>query len=166
MQNPAGPDVPEIPKFAFTFTDTHLIFSEEPAVEKAIRTLNSTEDTSMNSTRWFNFAKSAIPSRAGMVTLQNDKTSGKFIWSQMRDLAKNSKKKSKKQNIEVGVGIKPGSSLPELMFSQAGIQLIDFSLLPEFDTIKQYFGLSAFYGISRTDGFFFEMKYLNPPDID
>ena len=39
----------------------------------------------------------------------------------------------------------------------------DFSLLPEFGVVKKYFGLSAGYGISRPDGFFFEFKYLNPP---
>ncbi len=43
---------------------------------------------------------------------------------------------------------------------------IDFSLLPEFDVVRKYFGLSAFYGISRPDGFFFEFKYINTPGTD
>ncbi|MBN1805852.1 MAG: DUF3352 domain-containing protein [Sedimentisphaerales bacterium] len=166
MQNPAAQDMPEMPKFAFTFTDTHLIFSQESVVEKAIRTLNSTENTSMDSARWFNFAKSAIPSLTGMVTLQNDRASGKYIWSQMRDTTQNTTNKDSDANFEMGAGIRHGSSLPEVMFSQAGIRLLDFSLLPEFDAIEKYFGLSTFYGISRPDGFFFEFKELNPPDID
>jgi hypothetical protein len=171
MQNSYGRgapqrEIPEMPTFAFTFTDTHLIFSKESAVEKAIRTLNSTENTSMDSAKWFNIAKSAVPSLTGMVTLQNYKASGKFIWSQMRDMANKDKKEDSNSKIEMGVGVRPGSSFPEVMFSQSGKQLFDFSLLPEFDEIKEYFGLSAFYGISRSDGFFFEIKYLNPPDID
>jgi hypothetical protein len=166
MQNPTAQDMPEMPKLAFTFTNTHLIFSKEPAVEKAIRTLNSTGNTSMDSARWFNFAKSALPSRTGVVTLQNDKASGKFIWSQIRKPDKNEAKDDTDSKIKMGVGVKPGSSFPELMFSQAGKQLLDFTLLPEFDKIKKYFGLSTAYGITRPDGFFFEMKYLNPPDID
>ena len=44
--------------------------------------------------------------------------------------------------------------------------LFNFSLLPEFDTVRKYFGLSAFYGISTPEGFFFEFKYLNPPATD
>ena len=39
---------------------------------------------------------------------------------------------------------------------------LDFSLLPDFDAVRKYFGLSASYGIARQDGFFFEFKYINP----
>jgi len=53
-----------------------------------------------------------------------------------------------------------GSTLPNFMFSQAGSDLFDFSLLPEFDVVRKYFGLSAFYGLSIPEGFFFELKYL------
>jgi hypothetical protein len=28
--------------------------------------------------------------------------------------------------------------------------------------VKKYFGYSAFYGVSRPDGFLFESKYVNP----
>jgi hypothetical protein len=41
-------------------------------------------------------------------------------------------------------------------------QSSDFGLLPEFDVVRKYFGCSAFYGVSRDDGFLFEFKYLNP----
>jgi hypothetical protein len=166
MQNPAGMEIPKMPKYAFTVTDTHLIFSKESSVEKAIRTLSSAQNVSVDSARWFNIAKSAVPSLAGLVTLQNDTASGKYIWSEMRNLTKQMKNKDKDSSIEMGVGVRPGSSFPQMMFSQAGVELFDFSLLPEFDAVKKYFGLSALYGISKPDGFFFEFKYLNPPSID
>lgn len=158
--------IPQMPKLAFTVTDTHLIFSTESAVEKAIRTLNSTQNLSVDSARWFNMAKSAIPSLVGLVTLQNDTAFGKYIWTEMRKLTKQMKNKDNDSSIEMGVGVRPGSAFPQMMFSQAGVQLFDFSLLPEFDAVKKYFGLSAFYGISKPEGFFFEMKYLNAPDVD
>ena len=66
-----------------------------------------------------------------------------------------------KQN-RIGVGISSGSILPQMSFTQGGEALLDFSLLPEFDDVKKYFGVSAFYGISRQDGYFFEFKYMNP----
>ena len=166
MQNPGGRQIPIIPKFAFTVTDTHLIFSTESAVEKAIRTLNSTQNVSVDSARWFNIAKSAVPSVAGLVALQNDTTSGKYIWSEMRNLSKQMKKKDKDSSVKMEIGVKPGSTFPQMMFSQAGVDLFDFTLLPEFDAVKKYFGLSAFYGNSKPDGFFFELRYLNPPDMD
>ncbi len=61
---------------------------------------------------------------------------------------------------EIGVGVSSGSTVPNFIFSQAGSDLFDFSLLPEFDAVRKYFGLSAFYGLSRPEGFFFELKYL------
>jgi hypothetical protein len=171
MQNPYGRGMPQrriptMPKYAFTVTDTHLIFSKESAVENAIRTLNSAQNISVDSARWFNIAKSAVPSLAGMVTLQNDTASGRYIWSEMRNLTKQMQNKDKNSSMEMGVGVRPGSAFPQMMFSQAGVQLFDFSLLPEFEAVKKYFGLSTFYGISRPDGFFFEFKYINPPDVD
>ena len=166
MQNAAGRQIPKMPNYAFTITDTHLIFSKESSVEQALRTLNSTETVSVDSERWFNIAKSSIPSLVGLVTLQNDTVSGKYIWSEMRNLSKQTKNKDKESSVGMGIGVNPGSAFPKMMFSRAGFDLFDFGLLPEFDVVKKYFGLSALYGISKSDGFFFEFKYLNPPDAD
>ena len=164
MQNSNRGQIPKMPKYAFTVTDTHLIFSEESSVERALRTLNSTETVSVDSERWFNVAKSSIPSLVGLVTLQNNTVSGKYLWSGMRNLSK-LMNKDKESNLEMGVGGRI-SVVPKMLFDQAGADLFDFGLLPEFDVVKKYFGLSTLYGISKSDGFFFEFKHLNPPDID
>jgi len=155
-----------MPKYAFTVTDTHLIFSEESSVEQALRTLNSTENVSVDTKRWFNIAKSSIPSLVGLVTLQNNTVSGKYLWSGMRNLSKQMKSQDKESNIEMGIGGIADSVVPKMLFDRAGFDLFNFGLLPEFDAVKKYFGLSTLYGISKSDGFVFEYKYLNPPDID
>ena len=171
MQNPGRgtpqggnpPETPTMPKLAFTVTDTHLIFAGESAVEQVIRALNSTENLSVSSTQWFNKAKSTIPSVVGLASLQNDAALGEFFWSDLRELKKEtSKSKDTDSSTKIGVGVSSGSPFPQMILSQAGSDLFDFSLLPEFDVVRKYFGLSAFYGISRPDGFFFEFKYLNP----
>lgn len=166
MQNPNRGQIPKMPKYAFTVTDTHLIFSEESSVEQALRTLNSTETVSVGSERWFNIAKSSIPSLVGLVTLQNDTISGKYVWSGMRNLSKQMKNKDKESNVGMGVGGRAGSVVPKMLFGRGVADLFDFGLLPEFDVVKKYFGLSTLYGISKSDGFFFEFKHLNPPDVD
>jgi len=161
MQIPGLPETPTMPKFAFTVTDTHLIFSDESAVEQVIRALNSTETVSVSSEEWFNKAKSAIPSVVGLANFQNDAASGEFFWSDLRELKKEtSKSKDTDSSTTIGVGVSSESPFPQLMLSQAGSDLFDFSLLPEFDEVRKYFGLSAFYGLSKPDGFFFELKYL------
>jgi len=163
MQIPGLPETPTMPKFAFTVTDTHLIFSDESAVEQVIRALNSTETVSVITEEWFNKAKSAIPSVVGLASFQNDAASGEFFWSDLRELKKEtSKSKDPDSSTTIGVGVSSESPFPQLMLSRGGSDLFDFSLLPEFDEVRKYFGLSAFYGLSKPDGFFFELKYLNP----
>ncbi len=157
------PETPQMKKFAFTVTDTHLIFSIESIVEQAIRTLNSTGAVSLDSAKWFNKAKSIIPSVVGVATLENNADAIEILWSELRSVKKQtSESKSTDSETQVGVEVRSGSPLPYLMFSQAGADLLDFGLLPEFDEVRKYFGLSASYGLSRPDGFFFEFKYLNP----
>jgi len=163
MQIPGLPETPTMPKFAFTVTDTHLIFSDESAVEQVIRALNSTETVSVITEEWFNKAKSAIPSVVGLASFQNVAASGEFFWSDLRELKKEtSNSKDTDSSTKIGVGVSSESPFPQLMLSRGGSDLFDFSLLPEFDEVRKYFGLSAFYGLSKPDGFFFELKYLNP----
>lgn len=161
MQIPGLPETPTMPKFAFTVTDTHLVFSDESAVEQVIRALNSTETVSVITEEWFNKAKSAIPSVVGLASFQNVAASSEFFWSDLRELKKEtSKSKDPDSSTTIGLGVSSESPFPQLMLSQAGSDLFDFSLLPEFDEVRKYFGLSAFYGLSKPDGFFFELKYL------
>ena len=163
MQGPADSAVRQIPKMAFTITETHLIFGVESTVERAIRTLSSTEAASVGSAKWFTSAKLPIPSVVGLAGLQDNVASAELWW--MMKEAEKSKSKGKDSNFSMGFGMssKPGL-MPGLMFSQAG--LFDAGLLPEFDAVRKYFGVSALYGISRPDGFFFELKYLNRVDTD
>ena len=151
MQGPPGPSALQIHKLAFTVTDTHLIFGTESTVERAIRTLGSTEAALVASAEWFNNAKSSIPSVAGLACLQDNVASSELFWWMMKESSK-----TKTSSILVGPN-------PALVFSQMGF---DFNTLPEFDAVRKYFGSSAFYGASRPDGFLFEFKYLNPTGTD
>ena len=157
MMEPALAGGPAMPKLAFTVTDTHLIFASEDAVEKAIRALGSGSG-SVASAKWFSQAKSAIPSSVGMAGLQNGEVSGEFLWSTMRNMKMPDKGAGM---TPAGIGL-AGATSPQMILSQVGGDLFDFSLLPDFDAVRKYFGLSASYGIARQDGFFFEFKYINP----
>jgi hypothetical protein len=162
MQAPGGgPGAPKMSLSAFTVTDTHLIFGSESVVEQTIRTLSSNRAESISSTAWFNKAKSNIPSAVGIAGLQNNAASGELLWSTIRQSVKPDKAVSGDKNNEITVGLTSQSIFPQIMFSRSD-GMIDFSLLPEFEAVKKYFGISTFYGISRQDGFFFEFKYLTP----
>jgi hypothetical protein len=156
LQEPSAPSTLQMPNLAFTITDTHLIFGVESTVERAIRALSSNETASFSSAEWFSWCQSAIPSVVGLAFLEDTAASGELFWWMMKE-----GQTSKNPSISLGISVSPNLGLT---FLQSG--LFNFSLLPEFDAVRKYFGLSTFYGISRPDGFFFELKYLNPRSID
>jgi len=164
-QAPTTPDAPKMPKLAFTVTDTHVVFGSESTVQRAIRTLSSTGTASIASAKWFTTAKSAVPTVVGLVGFQDNATLGEALWQMLKEHTKSAKSKTKDSDIDIGIAISSQSPFPYLVFSQAG-DLFDSGLLPEFGVVRRYFGLSAYYGISRPQGFFFEFKYLNPPGTD
>ena len=146
MQARSESNAPQTPTLAFTVTDTHLIFANEPAVERAIRALSSTDSSSLGSAKWFTSTKSAVPSVVGMAALEDNAASSEIFWWMV-------KQSSKAESSAAQAG--PAST----KFSPMEIgKLVNFDLLPQFDAVRKYFGLSAFYGISTPEGFFFEFK--------
>lgn len=155
---PISEAAPSVPKTAFTITDTYLVFGSESAVERAIRTLSSPQPGSLSSATWFGKAKSAIPSAVGLAALQDDVASTEIFWKMLKEMGKNEDKSS---SATIGATVGSTSLFPQMMFSGPGFDLFNFGLLPQFDTVRKYFGLSVSYGISRQDGFFFEFKDIN-----
>ncbi|MBW8001390.1 MAG: hypothetical protein FVQ80_05155 [Planctomycetes bacterium] len=143
----------QMPKLAFTVTDTYIIFGTEAAVEKAIRTQKSDISASINSAKWFNKAKASIPSVTGLAVLEDDAASTEAFWSMM-------KKTNKVQGNQALSAVSP------IQIDSLIMDMLDFSLLPDFDAVRKYFGISTLYGISREDGFFFECREINPEDSD
>jgi hypothetical protein len=149
MQAHSESNAPQTPTLAFTVTDTHLIFASEPVVERTIRALSSADASSLGSTKWFASAKSAVPSVVGMAALEDNAASSEIFWWMA------------KQSGKAAVSAGPAA----IKFAPAGIsELVNFDLLPPFDAVRKYLGLSAFYGISTPEGFFFEFKDISPTE--
>jgi hypothetical protein len=160
MQAPLGQSGAQPPSLAFTVTGNYLIFGPEAAVERAIRALSSSETTTLDSAEWFTLVKSAMPSNVGLVSLQDNAAASKPAWEAMRKISKDTVSPDGEFSMSVGM-----SSSLGLLFSQTGSNLFNFSLLPEFDKVRKYFGVSTSYGVSRPDGFYFEFKYLDSPEL-
>ena len=153
MQSHTDSQMPRMPKLAFTVTDIYIIFGTEASVEKAIRTLKSDTSASINSAKWFNKAKASIPSVTGLAVLEDDATSTEALWSML-------KKTNKAQGNYALSVVSP------IQIDSFIMDMFDFSLLPDFDAVRKYFGISTLYGISREDGFFFECREISPEDSD
>jgi hypothetical protein len=153
---PPAPAIPPLPKVAFAVTDTHLVIGVESAVERAIRTLST--GSSGDLPKWFAKARSAVPDSVGLAGFEDTAAVAEVFWKEIKTAAAEEAESSDGSKHTVNIGV----STSGLAFSQAGLDIIDVKLLPEFDLVRKYFGLSATYGIARPDGFFFEFKYLNP----
>jgi hypothetical protein len=135
---------------AFTITDTHLIIGTEPAVERAIRTLAGAQAESVGSAEWFAKAKSAVPSVVGLACLEDTSASAELMWWMLRE-------GSQRQRANIGLGSSASVlAQPDLW------QFADFTLLPDYNAVKKYFGSLVLFGASRADGFQLEFKFLNP----
>jgi len=151
MQDMTTTTPPQMPKIAFTITQTHLIFASEPAVEQAIRRLSAGQTAPVKQTKWLTLAASTIPTTVGYAGLTDTASYYQFLWQQLKESAE------------------PGSTkfASPLAVMPGGLgKLVDFSLLPEFDAVRRLFGVSASYGISRADGLYFEFKDTNPSNVN
>lgn len=128
----------QMPKLAFTITDTHLILGLEKAVEKSLRTLAGGQDESIESQTWYQNAKTKMPAMVAMANLQNDAASGELLWWML------------KQNTQPDNPMAMG--FPAAVFGE----MFDAKLLPEYDAVKKYFGITTNYGISTPEGIYFE----------
>jgi len=153
---PPAPALPPLPKVAFAVTDTHLVIGVESAVERAIRTLSA--GSSGDLPKWFAKARSAVPDSVGLAGFEDTAAVAEVLWKELKTAAAEEAESPGDSKRSVNIGV----STSGLMFSQAGLDIIDVKLLPEFDLVRKYFGLSATYGIARPDGFFFEFKYIDP----
>ena len=116
-------------RMAFTITDTHLILGQEPAVERAIRTMGGAKSESIGSAEWFAAAKSAVPSAVGLVCLEDEAASGELLWWMLKESAKTLRS-------DMGIG-----STAAVLASADLWQSADFNLLPEFGVVRKYFWL-------------------------
>ncbi len=150
-----GPASPPTPILAFTISDSHLIVGSEASVERAIRAMAGADAGTLDSAVWYRRARAAIPALVGMAGLSDMAAAGGHMWQQLREM--DALAKGDHSELQLGMS----SAGPQFLFAGPD-GLFDFSLLPEFDKVRKHFGLTAAYGISRQDGFFFEVKLLEP----
>jgi hypothetical protein len=147
-------------KWAFTLTDTHVIIGMESAVEQALRTMGTSEPT-LNTAKWFVAGKSSLPSTVAIASLQNDAVANEVFWQTLKKQKQEVENNDSKSSVGIGL-----NSQGNLMFMQKGLDFVDFSLLPDFEKVKKYFGLSVSHLTSRPDGFFMEIKSLDQSPKD
>ena len=151
VQAENDPEKLRMPSLAFAFTDTHMLMGVEATVERAIRNIYNPSARSLASEEWFRKTKSAIAVDSGLTIGEDAARTTELAWWTM--------KKTCQLQGQFSMAINAG---PIPLTPVGFAQLIDPALLPEFEEVAKYYGLTTFYGLDRPDGFFFEFNYLNP----
>ncbi len=131
------------PKIGFTVTDTHLIIASEKDLEKTLRLLANKNAPKLQTEKWFTFARAKLPASVGTAGIVNMQKTYEILWKQLKANGQSA--------------IAPDMNNAELS------SFFDFSLLPDFDKVKQYFGIEAGYCNSVDDGFYCETKTVDMP---
>lgn len=90
-----------------------------------------------------------MPSSVGLAGFENYAA----VWEKLWDIFKQGSPEQKKAALR--------STIEQPVIDVPTDMPFDFSLLPSFDAVRKFFGLASFYGISRPDGFYFEVQYIN-----
>jgi hypothetical protein len=134
-------------KLAFTVTDSYVILGSEAEVEQALRNLSNKDSTQVSTLAWFNRAKTPVPAKVGVAAFADDRSSLECLWWIVKDQLKTSS-----PSHQVG---------PGAMFFNSLHDIADFNLLPDYDKVKKYFGVSSSYMVSKPEGFYFEWFLLD-----
>jgi hypothetical protein len=141
---------------AFTVTDTALLVGGESSIEQALRMLSDSNVDALNSAKWYRQARSLVPQMVGVGAFSDGAAQAEQFWKAF----KKTFGQQKKTDGSISTGM--------FMFDVSGPEIerfrktIDSSMLPEFEKVRKYFGVGAFYGVSRPDGFYFEFRNVNP----
>ena len=127
---------------AFAVTGGYLIIGAESDIEEAIRLLNNKEAAAIGSAPWLARARQGLPEKTGVVSLKNEQASMEYLWWVFKNA-------------------KSGTASPDAIMLGSLKDTADFKLLPDFEKVKKYFGVSSSYIVSRPDGFFFESQILD-----
>jgi len=144
-------------RLAISFLDTHMVIGTEKDVEKVIR-LKGSSSGSLASKEWFNRLRSELPSATGGAVLENGVIAGEILYKTIKSLTKETRRSNSSSLIDIDMGVDY-----DMLKAMSEEGIVDFSLLPDFDAFKKYLTLTATHIISRSDGFYLEIKEVPTP---
>ena len=129
-------------KIAFAVIPEYMLIGSESNIEEAIRLINNKEASGIENAQWLVRARKALPEKVGLASLSNDQAAMEYLWWLVKE------------------GKVGEADMQSMLIADMVKDYADFKLLPDFGTIKKYFGVSSSYVISRQDGFYFEGQAL------
>ena len=158
-------------QMAFAVVGDHLVLGTVPVVEQAVRDVGRTDKESLDADAMYRYARRFLPGEAGAMSYENERLTSGVSWAMLKAAAAREALEPKNEAAaagddgttfenEISLGMST-SSLGLLVEQLKG--MCDFTMLPEYETVEQYFGCSVGYMVGRDDGIYLEAVRLKAP---
>ena len=146
------PDQDVHPKnLALSLANNQLVFGEIDVVEQAIRNDTKRQQQTLHADPVFNYARRSFPAQAGGFFYRNDQTYVEIGWERARSQAGRPS------------GPQPAPETGDLAQARAWIaearklrDMLDLGKLPDYSSVKKYFGSSVGYIKAHPLGVYYE----------
>jgi hypothetical protein len=160
---------------AFAVAGQQLVIGGLDLVQQGIRDARRDKEKSegLQADPMYDYASKFLPAQAGGIVYGNQQIAAEMFWTQIKEAAKASAKapaaapggddpaprRPPQRNPGPPVNpLNPMSAVVEMLKAYC-----DFTALPDFSAVKQYFGAEVTYVISNEDGILIESRNLRPP---
>jgi len=173
-----GGGVKQEPVAAFAVADDNFVLGPVKTVEQSIRDLGRKDIEKIGSDAMYQHASRYLPARAAMYAYQNEQITTAASWAQLRAVAKAVAKNPHhdpaikgpdningvpQNESSRGLEMDGGINLPMMLMANALRGTVDFSALPDFESVRKYFGSTVGYLKAGDEGLFAEIIEISAP---
>jgi len=154
----------------FAVTGSNLLMGRVNSVEQAIRNSRASDLQPITADPMYSYAARFLPAECGAWSYENNQVSAELFWTQIKRAAdelaaddKNTGQTDEQEEPDLNVNITPFSALLGKELVKAWHEICDFSSLPDFQTVRKFFGASVGYIKAVDEGIYFEGVMLKAP---
>jgi len=147
----------EMPLLPFAVAGNNLVIVD---AEQAIRDLRREDIQPIQADPLYSQAARYLPAQSGAWAYQNKQITIESNWNKLRESPRNQptqKNDARQRRLFIGFSTQMSATADIIkQFEQLGNFSFDFSTLPEFETVKKYFGASIWHMKETERGLYFE----------
>ena len=155
-------------QLAFGVAGDQWVFGSLGGLEQTIREVRSDDQKSIQTDPMYQYARRYLPEQAGMYFYENQQITTEQAWHLLKVTLSEAKEKEREESsadreVTIGMPIFSSSGTPGAMMFGELFDMVDFTLLPDFETVKHYFGPTVGYVKENEAGLYAEFIGLKSP---
>lgn len=155
-------------KLAFGVAGDQFVLGSLSGLEQTIRDVRSKDRESIQTDPMYQYARRYLPEQAGMYFYENQQITAEQGWYVLKEVLPKIIEKAKEESSQFEQRQEdmpnfPLGSSSEDMIASEFFDFLDFTLLPDFETVKHYYGPAVGYVTENDNGIYAELIGLKAP---